>query len=157
MLEVLRFLSQELRKANVRWVLEGSLSLALQGVHTEPRDIDILTDRQGAFKTNEILKKYEEKQVEYSENDKLASYLGIFKINDVKVEVKGAYKEKEGDQWVKLSNRLEKPRIIEVDGFRVPVTPLEEQLVSYKRSTRRGDIEKIHEIQQKLKRYRFSN
>ena len=43
------------------------------------------------------MKNYEEKHVEYSENDKLASYLGIFKINDVKVEIKGAYKEREKD------------------------------------------------------------
>ena len=43
-LEVLRLLTQELRNANVRWILDGSLSLALQGVLTEPRDIDILTE-----------------------------------------------------------------------------------------------------------------
>jgi len=150
-LQVLRLLSQELRKANVRWVLAGSLSLALQGTHVEPRDIDILTNRQGAFKINEILKKYEVKSVEYSKTDKLASYLGIFKINDVTVEVMGAYKEREGDKWVSLSHRLKKPKIVEVDDLKVPVSPLEDQLASYKRSKRLKDLEKVHEILQKSK------
>jgi len=71
-LQVLRLLSEEFRKANVRWVLAGSLSLALQGVRIEPRDIDILTNRQGVFKINGILKKYEVKSVEYSQTDKFA-------------------------------------------------------------------------------------
>jgi len=63
----------------------------------------------------------------------------------------GAYKEREGDKWVSLSHRLKKPKIVEVDDLKVPVSPLEDQLASYRRSKRLKDSEKVHEILQKSK------
>lgn len=129
--------------------MAGSLSLALQGVDVEPHDIDLLTDRQGAFRINAILKKYEKKKVDYSETEKVSSLLGVFEIQGVKVEVMGDYREKQGIEWVSLSKRLANPKIIEVDGIRIPVSPLDDQLVSYKRSTRPKDVEKVRKISQR--------
>jgi len=150
-LRVLKLLCEEFCKAGIDWVLAGSLSLALQGVDVEPEDIDVLTDREGAFKINSILKKYEEKKVEYVETDKLASFFGIFRIDDVEVEVMGDYKEREGDKWVSLSHRLKSQKIVKIDGYRIPVSPLEDQLRSYKRSDRLKDYEKVRKILQKTK------
>lgn len=147
-LRILKFLCKEFAKADISWVLAGSLSLALQGVSVEPRDIDILTDRQGAFKINAMLKKYEVKKVEYSQTDKTASFLGIFRIDGVKVEVMGDYKEREGDRWTSLSHRLRKQRTVEIDGITILVSPLKDQLTSYKRSK---DTEKVQKILQNSK------
>jgi len=149
-LEVLKFLCEELRDTNVKWVLAGSLSLALQGVAVEPKDIDVLTDRRGAFETNRVLKKYEVKKVEYSQTDKISSYLGVFEIDDIKVEVMGDYKEREDEKWISLSRRLRTPKIVEIDGFKIPVSPLEDQLMSYKRSKRPKDAEKVERIRKHL-------
>jgi len=114
-------------------------------------DIDILTIRRDAFKINAILKKYEEKRVEYSQTDKISSFFGIFRIDGIKVEVMGNYREKERGKWVNLSHRLKKPKTVEVDGIEVPVSPLEDQLISYKRSNRLKDYEKVRKILQKTK------
>jgi D-hexose-6-phosphate mutarotase len=78
----------------LKWA--GSLSLALQGIDVEPHDIDLLTDRQGAYRINAMLKKYEKKRVGYSETEKLSSYFGVFEIQGVKVEVMGDYRERQG-------------------------------------------------------------
>jgi hypothetical protein len=129
--------------------LAGSLSLALQGVNVEAHDIDLLTDRQGAFRINAMLKKYEKQKVDYSETEKVSSFLGVFEIQGVKVEVMGDYRERQGTKWVSLSKRLAKPKIIEVDGMRIPVSPLEDQLASYRRSARPKDAEKVRKISQK--------
>jgi hypothetical protein len=126
--------------------LAGSFSLALQSVAVVARDIDLMTDRQGAFTINALLKKYEKKKVEYSETENACSFFGVFEIQGVKVEVMGDYKEKQGNKWVSLSKRLVNPRIIEVDGMRIPVSPLEDQLISYGRSTRPKDAEKVGKI-----------
>jgi hypothetical protein len=126
--------------------LAGSFSLALQGVDVVPHDLDLMTDRQGAFTINALLKKYEKKKVEYSETENVCSFFGVFEIQGVKVEVMGDYKEKQGNKWVSLSKRLVNPRIIEVDGMRIPVSPLEDQLISYERSTRPKDAEKVDKI-----------
>jgi hypothetical protein len=149
LMQTLKLLCKSLETCDVRWVLAGSLSLALQGVNVEPHDIDLLTDRQGAFRINAMLKKYEKKKVDYSETEKVSSFLGVFEIQGVKVEVMGDYRERQGTKWVSLSKRLAKPKIIEVDGMRIPVSPLEDQLVSYRRSTRPKDVEKVRRISQR--------
>jgi hypothetical protein len=127
----------------------GSLSLALQGVNVVPHDIDLLTDRQGALRINAMLKKYEKKAVDYAETDKVSSFFGIFEIQGVKVEVMGDYRERQGTKWVSLSRRLANPKIIEVDGMRLPVSSLEDQLVSYRRLKRPKDAEKVRKISQR--------
>jgi hypothetical protein len=151
----LKLVCKEMETSNVRWVLAGSLSLALQGVKVEPNDIDLLTDRRGAFRINAILKKYEKKEVTYSETEKVSSFLGIFEIQGVKVEVMGAYRERQGARWVSLSKRLENPRIIGIDGVRIPVSPIEDQLASYRRSKRPKDVEKVEEILQSARGLKF--
>ena len=151
----LKLVCKDLETSNVRWVLAGSLSLALQGVKVEPNDIDLLTDRRGAFRINAILKKYEKKEVTYSETEKVSSFLGIFEIQGVKVEVMGAYRERQGARWVSLSKRLENPRIIGIDGVRIPVSPIEDQLASYRRSKRPKDVEKVEEILQSARGLKF--
>jgi hypothetical protein len=151
----LKLVCKDLETSNVRWVLAGSLSLALQGVKVEPNDIDLLTDRRGAFRINAILKKYEKKEVTYSETEKVSSFLGIFEIQGVKVEVMGDYRERQGTRWVSLSKRLENPKIIEIDGVRIPVSPIEDQLTSYRRSKRPKDVEKAEEISQSARGLKF--
>jgi hypothetical protein len=145
----LKLLYKDLETCDVRWVLAGSLSLALQGVNVEPHDIDLLTDHQGAFRINAMLKKYEKKKVDYSETEKVSSFFGVFEIQGVKVEVMGDYRERQGNKWVSLSRRLVNPKIIEVDGMKIPVSPLEDQLVSYRRTARPKDAEKVRKISQR--------
>ena len=147
----MKFLCEEFEKADIRWVVAGSLSLALQEVNVKPRDIDIFTNRKGAFKINDLLKKHEKKKVEYSQTNRFASFFGVFRINDVKIEVMGDYKEREGDKWISLSHRLRSPKIVEIDGVKIPVSPLEDQLTSYKRSKRLKDTEKVQRILQNSK------
>jgi len=48
-LQVLRKLYERLKDSNVNWVVTGSLGFALQGVPVEPHDIDIQTDKEGAY------------------------------------------------------------------------------------------------------------
>jgi predicted nucleotidyltransferase len=148
MMKALKLLYKSLETSDVRWVLGGSLSLALQGVDVEPHDIDLLTDYQGALRINAILKEYEKKKVTYSETEKVSSFYGVFEIQGVKVEVMGDYREKQGTKWVDLSKRLVDPKIVEVDGMRIPVSSLEDHLVSYRRLGRPKDAEKIRKMSQ---------
>lgn len=150
LMQTLKLLCKNLQDSDVRWILAGSLSLALQGVDVEPNDIDIITDSQGAFRINEILKKYEKKKVEYSEIGRISSYFGIFEMQGVKVEVMGDYRERQRTKWINLSKRLENPNIIEIDGTRVLVSRLEDQLASYRTMARPKDVEKARKISQKL-------
>jgi hypothetical protein len=72
----LRIICDKLTQRDIRWVLMVSTSLALQGVNITPLDIDILTDKNGAYEINELLKSYEVQPVEYRQLRRLRSYLG---------------------------------------------------------------------------------
>jgi len=148
-MQTLKLVYKTLERCDARWVLAGSLSLALQGVDVEPHDIDLLTDREGAYRINAMLKEYEKKSVTYSETDMLSSFYGVFEIQGIILEVMGSYREKQGTKWVDLSGRLERPKIVEVDGMKIPVSSLRDQLVSYRRLNRPKDAGKVRRILQK--------
>ena len=151
-IKALKLIESKLRGSGVRWVLAGSLSLALQGVNVKPNDIDILTDEKGAFEINRILKDYEVKPVRFCRSKIFQSYLGEFEIEGVKVEVMGGLKEFVKGEWRSLSHRLSTPRIIEVEGIRLPVSQLEDQLRSYQVLGRRKDSSKVRKIEEALAR-----
>ncbi|KKM49824.1 hypothetical protein LCGC14_1556600 [marine sediment metagenome] len=124
--------------------------MVLQGVKIKPNDIDILTDKEGALKCNKIFEKYIKKTVEWNQTEILDSFFGKFQINDVEIEIMGDLKVKERNKWIELKLRLEKPHFIRVEDILIPVSPLEEQLKSYKKSTNNKDRKKIRFIEKAL-------
>jgi predicted nucleotidyltransferase len=133
LLIALKNIHEKLKDEKINWVLIGSTNLALQEIKIKPRDIDILTDKKGAFEINNLLKEYEVKPVRFS-NSKLfgSQYFGEFKIGDIKVEVIGKLKKK------KLVTK-----IVKIDGMSLPVVSLEEELKAYEALRRKKDFSKI--------------
>lgn len=150
---MLRIIDKKLKNQKIRWVLVGSVSLVLQKVKIKPRDIDILTDRMGISKINKLLRKYEVKPVKFSSSEFFKSYIGEFRIDGIKIEVMANLKEKIGDRWTSFSSRLTYPRIIEIDGMKLPVSPLKEQLKSYQKiGGRKKDLTKVQKIKEALEK-----
>ncbi|MDI6655315.1 MAG: DUF6036 family nucleotidyltransferase, partial [Candidatus Hydrothermarchaeota archaeon] len=93
-IKALKIINQKLKDQKIKWVLVGSASLALQRVKIKPKDIDILTNREGAYEINKLLKEYEIKPIKFGKSSVFQSYLGEFRVNNIKVEVMGNLKEK---------------------------------------------------------------
>ena len=122
LLATLKIIDKKLRRKKVKWVLIGSVSLALQGIKIKAKDIDILTNKKGAFKINKLLKEYEVKPVKISRSKIFGTeYFGTFKIKGVKVEVMG-----------KLKKKLPSQKIVKIGGISLPVSSLKEELKAYK-------------------------
>jgi predicted nucleotidyltransferase len=149
-IEALRVICQTLSGQDIRWALIGSTGLALQGVNIQPEDIDILTDKKGAFSINELLQEYQVSPVAFSRSELFESYFGVFKINDVKIEIMGDLREHIDDQWISVSERLDSAKIIEIEGIRISVSPLEEQLIAYETLGREKDRIRIKKIRETL-------
>lgn len=147
-LSVLEFLTKKLLK--VHWVLVGSLSLALQGVNIRPKDIDILTDKAGALKCNELLKDFCLEPIKWSKTDTFASYFGKFRIKNLLVEIMGDLEIKDQNTWRKIESRLKAVRSVQINDIRVPVSPLKEQLESYQKLNREKDRLRVQLIKEKL-------
>lgn len=152
-LEVSKLICRKLKNHDVKWVYSGSTSLALQGIDVHPTDIDITTDRDGAYSINEILKSYEVKPIEFGIKGSFRSYFGNLIINDIKIDILGDFSLKVGKKWINVSNpRLKAIKTVKIGNYEMPVTPLENHLEIYKAMNRDKDKEKIRKIEQALGR-----
>lgn len=149
----IRLICEVLCKENIPWVLGGSTALLLRGVRlqSQPRDIDIFTNREGANKINKLFGRYEVAKVMYRENHKYASYFGFFSIYGIRVEViadltirgNGTLYYLHIDQSV-----ISKAKGVIVNGYAVKLLPLEEQLVS---NMVKGNYDRVFQILEYLK------
>ncbi|MFO7836655.1 MAG: hypothetical protein R6V83_08370 [Candidatus Thorarchaeota archaeon] len=78
------------------------------------------------------------------------SYMGEYTIHGIKVQIMGDFKEKRGEKWFSLNNRLESPHMIDIGQGRIPVSTLVDQLESYERLGRHGDAERAQKINEIL-------
>jgi hypothetical protein len=53
-LHLIKRISKQLSSQNIKWALTGSTSFAMQGVPITPNDIDIQTDKDGAYTRSSI-------------------------------------------------------------------------------------------------------
>lgn len=152
LVRALEIISERLRGQNIKWVLLGSMSLVLQGVKVTPHDIDILTDKTGAYEINKVFADFKVNPVKYSSTDFQRSHFGEFHINGIKVEVMGDYEEKNKGQWQGFNSRLISPVVIKFEGMALPVSELREQFKSYEQSGREKDAAKIKAIRDTLEK-----
>jgi len=140
-INALEIINKKLKNKKIKWIIGGSTSLYLQGINIKKTsDIDIATDKEGAFKINEIFKEHEIKPVKFSKNKIISSYRGKFKIKNIEVDIMGELKKKIGNKWVNISRRrLKSPKFVKIRNIRIPVTPLEQHLASYKGLRRKKD------------------
>lgn len=128
MLETVKLISSLLSSAE-NWAIDGSASLALQGIDLKPNDIDVLTDENGAYEIQTLLSDYLETPVRHISNDKYDSHFGTVVINEIRVEIMGDLRVFREDRWSDTQNpRNCKIKVVNLEGIRVPVVSLESQI-----------------------------
>jgi len=144
--KALKAISERLNGKGINWVLIGSTNHALQGVDVKPRNIDILTDKDGAYAIGEALKEYIIEEVHPRETENMKSHYGRFSIEDVEVEIIGDLIniKPEGDLWSETDN-FSKKIIIEFKNVEVPGISLDQEYVAYKKLGKMEKAEKIKE------------
>jgi hypothetical protein len=152
--KVLKIINQKLKGKKIKWVLVGSTSLALQGVKIRPKDIDILTDKKGAFKINKLLKEYEVEPVKLKwwklKNQKILEYFGKFKIEGMNVEILA--NRKLGKKQKFLKRKFVFRKFIKFNRMKLPVAPIEEEVKVYSQLGREKDLIRIKKIKEVLER-----
>jgi hypothetical protein len=125
-LDAMRRIYARLEDSQVNWVITGSLGMALQGVDVEVHDIDIQTDKDGAYEIESRFSECVVKPVRYSISERIRSHFGMLEIDDMKVEIMGDIQMKLDDQTWEEPVKVERYRHwVEVDGMRIPVLSLE--------------------------------
>ena len=98
-LDVLKTLHSRLDKTDIVWVIGGSLALALKGLDLKPRDIDLFTDKEGAYRIEELFAEFLVRNVSFSTKDNIRSHYGALNIFGIEVEIIGHIEFKNKDPF----------------------------------------------------------
>ena len=131
-LNVLHKIYTRLNDSTVNWVITGSLGFALQGIPVEVHDIDIQTDKTGAYEIERSFSKFVIRKVAFSSAEKIRSHFGVLMIDGIKVEIMGDIQKRlEDGSWERPVDLDTNKRIVEVEGMHVPVLSLEYEYQAY--------------------------
>ena len=145
---VLHKIYSRLNDTNVNWVVTGSLGFALQGMSVEPNDIDIQTDKRGAYEIERHFSDFVTKKVEFSSTERIRAHFGELIIDGIKVEIMGDIQKRlEDGSWENPVDLERHKRVIEVEGMQVPVLSLEYEYQAY---LKLGRIEKAEVLRKWL-------
>ncbi|NJE13246.1 hypothetical protein [Thermococcus sp. LS2] len=146
-LKVLRKLYERLKDSDVNWVVTGSLGFALQGVPVEPHDIDIQTDKEGAYEIEHLFSEFVVRPVKFRESERIRSYFGALMIDGIKVEIMGDIQKKVNDEWEPHVDINKYKRFVQIEGMKIPVLDLEYEYQAY---LKLGRIEKAQMLKKFL-------
>jgi hypothetical protein len=132
LLQALRKLCLRLDNRNLNWAVVGSLGLAIRGAPIEPNDIDIRTDRAGAYELECIFSECMVSPVSFKTGEKIQSHFGALNIDGVKVEIMGDLQIRNQDgTWQALPDMAKIRRIEAFEDMEVPVLSLAWEYESY--------------------------
>ncbi|MFH0869385.1 MAG: hypothetical protein V1839_04115 [archaeon] len=133
-----------------KWLVRGSVCLAMYGVNITPHDIDINTTKNGIYIFEKQLKNHLVKPVELSEfnwlGKKFRSLFCTFRIDDIDIEVVANWQEKIGDKW--KNHKMQKAVFLRAGSVKVPVNTIKDELehaIKRKRTDRVKQITKFLE------------
>ena len=138
-----------LANISTAWACTGSTSLALQGLPLTPNDIDLQTDRAGAYEIEHHLQAFVTRPVTFSSAETIRSHLGKLSIHGVKVEIIGDVEKRLPDgTWTPPPDLRQHIRWLEWETFQIPVLSLEYEAEAYRQL---GRPHRVAQIRQWLK------
>ncbi len=131
-IDVLEKIFNILSKTDIDWAITGSLGFAIQGIGLQPNDIDIQTDKKGAYRIEQLFADYVEKKVTFSSSENIRSHFGVLRIDNVKVEIMGDIEKRGGDgAWEEPVDLRTYIRQVDFNGMKIPVLDLEYEYQAY--------------------------
>jgi hypothetical protein len=147
-ISVLRKVHVQLSKTDVNWAVVGSLGLALRGLPLEPHDIDIMTDKSGAYEIERIFSRFVTKRVALRIGENIQSHYGALEIDGVKIEIMGEFRLRRQDGgWDEAPDLPMLRRLVKIEDIDVPVLALEWEHHSYSALGRVERARAIAEVQ----------
>lgn len=146
---VFRKLYDQLVETNINWVVTGSFSFALQGAPITPDDIDLQTDKAGAYAIEQCFAHYITRHVTFATSERIRSHLGALMIDAITVEIMGDIQKRLTDgTWEKPLDLAQHRQFIEFGHMSVPVLSLEYEYQAY---IKLGRIEKARMLQEMIR------
>ncbi len=139
---VLRVLYTRLEGGAFDWVVTASFGMALRGLPVPYHDIDLETDRAGAYEIERRCAEFVVRPVVYSESGQFRSHFGALEIEGVQVEIMGDLQIRRADGgWGEPSDLRAITEFVWVEGMRVPVPSLASEYEAY---CKLGRLDKVN-------------
>jgi hypothetical protein len=142
------------------WFVLGSCAALLQGCEIEPRDIELtVREEETAYLIEEALAEYIDIPLHSvsKASGKASALYGQYIIDGVQIEVMANASVKGREKWINESfgeARWDHVNVVEVNGHKVPVTPLELILIT---NAYRGRKERVYKVAEVLKAEGYNN
>lgn len=146
----LRLLQERARELGIEWGITGSLGLALQGIEVAVRDIDVRTDRRGAYELERAFSGAIARPISFTAAASVRSHFGALLIEGVTVEIMGDMQVRLADGvWEDVAEWRRHTRRAEIDGAPIPVISLayERDMYAYL-----GRADKVEIVRRALER-----
>jgi hypothetical protein len=131
-LDVLHTIYARLSGRRINWAVTGSLSLALQGVPVEIHDIDIMTDKTGAYDVENLFSEFVSKKVKYSCAERIRSHFGALIIDGIRVEIMGDVQIRLDDgTWEDPVDLRLLKKNVQIEEMQLPVIRLDREQQAY--------------------------
>jgi hypothetical protein len=128
----------------INWAITGSLGMVLHGMQMDIHDIDIQTDKEGAYEIERRLVRYLVKLVHFKASERIRSYFGAFEIDGIKIEVMGDMQHLMPDQKWDSPVVLDACRDwVDYADMHIPVITLEHEVNAYQKMGRTEKAEMI--------------
>lgn len=143
-LAVLQKLYARLKDGSFDWVITGSVGMALQGMEIEPHDIDLQTDKAGAYEIARLFAESVRQPIHYRASERVRSYYGLLEMDGIQVEVMGDLQKRITENVWEEPVRVARYRCwVEWAGMRLPVLDLEYEYQAYLKLGRKEKAEQI--------------
>ena len=138
-MKVLQKIYDKLNGTNINWAITGSTAFAIQGIPLIPNDIDIQSDKDGAYQIEEFMKEFSVKRICLSSNGKISSYFGCLVIDNIKVEIMGDIQKNINGTWEEPVDLKKYKTYITLQNMKLPILDLEYEYEAYMKM---GRVEK---------------
>jgi len=130
--QVLMKVEEKIHDLKFSWGLIGSMNHYIQGIDIIPKDIDLITTREGVFAISECLKEFEIQKSEFLSQHSIRSYYGVFKVQEIRIEVMGEIEYLLADgHWHTHENWSENIICVTLGDITIPCIALHYELAIY--------------------------
>jgi hypothetical protein len=120
------------------------MAFFIQGMPIDVHDIDLQTDKNGAYEIGRILKDYAIEQIRFSSSDNIRSHIGSFSINSVMIEVMGDIQKRLNGRWDDITDISPLIRWQSFESMSLPVLDLKYEAMAYRKI---GRIERANALE----------
>lgn len=135
-LPILHQLHTALHGQDILWAITGSTSFTLRGLPFTPKDIDLQTDKDGAYALEAVLRDFVVQPVTFSGTDRIRSHFGKLLVDSVPVEIMGDIEKWVNGRWQPPPDLTQHCEFVKFDGLELPVLSLTYEQEAYEKMGR---------------------